>query len=338
MDKHSRGDDQQITIRALEAGDAVALTHCFRRCYGDTYPAADLYDPVAIRRRVGDATLRGVVAVTPAGEIVGHTALSVRDQHARVPEAGNTVVDPAYRRRGLLRELGLALAQRCLAEGFSGFVHYPTTAHEMMQRASVESGGIETGVMLAYVAADAEYVGIEEELPTGRLAATIVYQPLGALPHRDVTVPERYRVLLEELFAKLGAERTLRSGQHPAGRSSLRTAHSMREGIVRHAVDAIGTDFDEDVIPLIARPAAPLTLVDLPLGDPAIDRAVEALTQSGFFYSGLLPEFAGGDVLRLQRLSDLTPDAYHPMLANADARRLLEYIDADRADQDGFRM
>src|SRR5215212_7506431 len=98
-----QGRREGMELRALGPEGATALTLCFRRCYGNTYPAAEFYDPEAIRRRLEDGTLRSVVAVTSTGEIVGHTALSVHDVGARVAEAGNTVVDPAYRGRGLLR-------------------------------------------------------------------------------------------------------------------------------------------------------------------------------------------------------------------------------------------
>ncbi len=329
----TKGPGWAVEIRALAPEDATALTRCFRRCYGDTYPAAELYDPEAIRRRLEDGTLRSVVAVTTPGEIVGHTALSVRHPAACVAEAGNTVVDPAYRGRGLLRELGLMLAERCRSDGFAGFVHYPTTAHEVMQRASVKAGGIETGVMLGYVTAGAEYLGIEDERPAGRLAATVVYQPITPLPRREVILPERYGALLEELYLELGVERTFGpSRRPPLGRSSVRTAHGAREGILRHTVDAIGADLDE---PIVAPPgtqrALPVTLIDLPLADPGIEHAVEALTRSGFFYCGLMPGFAAGDVLRLQRLGEKASDADRPKLANAGARRLLDYIVADRA-------
>src|SRR4051812_49020742 len=43
-----RGDGWEVEIRALAPEDAAALTRCFQRCYGDTYPAAEFYDPEAI--------------------------------------------------------------------------------------------------------------------------------------------------------------------------------------------------------------------------------------------------------------------------------------------------
>lgn len=321
-----------MEIRVLAPEDATALTLCFRRCYGDTYPAAELYDPEAIRRRLGEGTLRSVVAVTATGEIVGHTALSVRDVGASVAEAGNTVVDPAYRGRGLLRELGLMLAERCRADGFAGFVHYPTTAHEFMQRASVSAGGIETGVMLGYVAESAEYLGIGDKRPAGRLAATVVYQPIAPLPRREVILPARHRGLLKELYEALGADRTVGTGRRPlVDRSSVHSAHSPREGILRHTVAAIGADLGEEILALPG-PQPALTLIDLPLADPGVDHSVEALARSGFLYGGLLPGFAAsGDVLRLQRVGEEAGGADRPDLANAGARRLLDYIIADRA-------
>ena len=321
-----------MELRALSPDDAPALRRCFRRCYGDTYPAAEFYDLEKLRRRLQDGTLRSVAAVAGSGEVVGHTALSVRHPHAFVAEAGNTVVDPAYRGRGLLRELGLMLAERCRADGFNGFVHYPTTAHEVMQKASVKGGGIETGVMLGYVPATADYRGMDDKRPVGRLAATVVYQAIRPLPNRDVVLVERYSGILKELYAALGAEPVFDTRRRPPrGQFSIRTAHSAGEGIVRHTVAMIGADLG-DLIVATSRThgTLPVTLVDLPLGDPGIDHAVNALTRSGFFYCGLLPGFGAGDVLRLQRLDENASDIARPVLANPGAQRLLAYIDADR--------
>ncbi len=54
---------------------------------------------------------------------------------------------------GLKGRLGLALGEVLVSEGAVGFIHFPTTAHPVMQRALLSAGGRETGVMLAYLPA-----------------------------------------------------------------------------------------------------------------------------------------------------------------------------------------
>lgn len=127
----------EIVVRPLEAGDAEALVRCFRRGYGDSYVSPRFYDAAQIRARVAEGRLRPVVAVTDAGEIVGHMALSVRRAGDRTTDAGNTLVDPRYRSQHLAARRGVRLAERCRDEGFVGFHHYPTTAHPVMQKLAV---------------------------------------------------------------------------------------------------------------------------------------------------------------------------------------------------------
>ncbi len=320
-----------VSTRQLEPADAEGLTRCFERCYGDSYPTKDFYDPGALARMIGSNRLRSVIAVADTGEIVGHTGLTVRHRQARVPEAGNTVVDPAYRGSGVLRELGIALVERCRKDGFAGFMHYPTTAHEVMQKTSLRFGGVETGVMLAYVPAETQYVEVEVDQPAGRLAATVVYQPIGTLTEQDVLLPERYAALLAGLYTSLGAPRGRGATRKPRERSSVGTTYNAKRSLLHLSVDGIGEDLGTLISELPAeQAAATLAHVDLPLGDPGVGPAVDLLVELGFFYCGLLPGFAAGDVLRLQRLNGEAPSSYRPDLANESARRLLDFIKADR--------
>jgi hypothetical protein len=69
-----------------------------------------------------------------------------------------------------------------------------------------------------------------------------------------------------------------------------------------------------------------VTHVDLPLDEPAIDAAVEALAPLGFVFCALLPEFARTDVLRIQALRDRSGSAFHPDVVNERAAWLCEHM------------
>lgn len=316
-------------VRELEPADAAGLSRCIERCYGETYFAAEFYDPERLAELLDSGRLRSVGGVTEAGEVAGHTGLTVRHPSASVIEAGFTIVDPDYRGSGLLRGLGIALVELCRKHGFAGFMHFPTTAHEVMQKTAVRFGGVETGVMLSYAPADLDFVGVDR--PSGRLAATAVYQPIGTLPPREVMLPERHAQLLEQLYAKLEAPRKLRHadpehGDAPAD-SRARTVVNERQGLVHIAFELLGGEPGARAEAAIAQhPSASVIQVDLPLGDPAVGVAVEQLAALGFRYCCLLPDFADGDVLRLQRLPAGDHSALHPALANDGAKLLLAYI------------
>ncbi len=310
-----------VSIRRLVETDAVALVGCFERCYGDTYPSDHFHDPELLSQRIADGTLRSVVAITRSGELVGHMGLTVRHERARASEAGNTVVDPAYRGRGLLGRLGGALADLCRVEGFIGYVHYPTTAHDIMQRTSVRGDGVETGLMLDYIPAETDYRGIDRG--AGRLAATVVYLPFSLAHERQVFVPTVYRGVIVDLYREARLQRSVAPPKDSLTRAvsrALRTMHARRS--LQHVhVERAGHDLAKWI-----DSAAAITHVDLCLDDPGVEAAVSVLRDQGFFFCSVMPEFAHTDVLRLQRLASPSPESFAPKLANEGARRLLTFI------------
>ncbi|MCZ6458252.1 MAG: GNAT family N-acetyltransferase [Gammaproteobacteria bacterium] len=316
-----------ITVRRLVAADAPGLTRCFERCYGTTYPSDIFYATQRLATAIEAGNLRSVVAVTE-NNIIGHTGLTVRHDGARAIEAGNTVVDPNWRGQGLLGELGTALTELCRAEGFAAYVHYPTTAHEIMQKRSVQSGGTETGLMLAYIPAETNYTAIDHT--SGRLAATVVFQPCEAMPHRRVYLPERYAQVLKALFDDCNLERTFSAPATQSTGSAAEFVMHERRGLLHAFVTRAAADLPQQIDAASGSATAPVIQVDLCLDDPAVSAAVDALAAGGFYFAALMPEFAHTDVLRLQRINQTSAAEFEPALANPGAQRLLRYIKADR--------
>lgn len=320
----------EIRIRRLEPDDAEALSQLFWRVYGDSYGSPEFYDVDALAERIEARTLRSVVAASSA-ELLGHTGINVRDGGALVCETGNTVVDPAARGQGLLKRLGGALAELCRFEGFAGYVHFPTSAHEIMQRASVANDGVETGLMLAYVSEQTRYEAIDRA--AGRLAATVAYQPFSAVPARMVRLPERYQILIQNTYAQAGLTRTHAPLKRvPTGARQVEMQWAARRSVL-HGELVAGSDEEFDQLSAaIAEHSPALSLIDLLLDRPEIDAQVARLNSMGFFYSAVLPEFGSSDVLRLQRLGQPSAELFRPELVNPTAQLLLQSIvdDAER--------
>ncbi|MEZ5553304.1 MAG: GNAT family N-acetyltransferase [Pseudomonadales bacterium] len=343
-----------ITVRRLRAADARSLSECFRRCYGETYPADIFYDTGKLHGAIASGQLRSVVAVTAGNRVVGHTGLTIRHPQARAIEAGNTIVDPDYRGHGLLGRLGAALTDLCSSAGYIGYLHYPTTAHDIMQKRSVSGGGVETGIMLGYIPAETDYRAVDRQ--QGRLAATVVYQPMpgAAAPLREgekdgstpaptselsptppsslrvCHAPARYRTLLETLFAATALSRNFLPGDavwKPV--SDIRHQFYPRRGLLQLYLQSSGADLVDRVLSLCGQTQPAIVHADLPLDDPGIDATVDALIGLGFRFCALLPEFAHTDLLRMQWLTGTDPRLHAPSLANPDARALLEVINAD---------
>ncbi len=322
-----------IDIRPLDTEDAAKLTACFERCYGDSYAAGFFYDPAAIRARIADGRLHSVVAMTRAGEIVGHMALTRRHPLALTVEAGNTIVDPRYRSQGLAARLGAALFESCRLGGYVGFHHYPTTAHPIMQRLAVQGGGVETGVMLANIPEDTDYKDLSGKSGQGRLAVVTVYQPIAVAPAREVFLPPRFESMLRTIYQRAGLERsTLTPAKTPAPSSTqLRTSFDDARRLMHIHVERAGADLRDRVREATTGCPAEVTHVDLLLSDPATPQAVEALRVGGFFFCAVLPEFASSDVLRLQSLHEGENPRALPDLVYPEAREILQVALSDRA-------
>ena len=319
-----------IDIRPLAPEDAEKLTACFRRCYGDSYVVQFFYDPEAIRTRMAERRAYSVVAATADGEIVGHMALMRPHPEALTVELGNTIVDPRYRGRGLAARLGAALFEACRVGRYSGFHHYPTAAHAIMQKLAVQAGGVETGVMLSYIPEGTDYRDLGGTSEHGRIAVVTVYQPLAPAPVRGVFLPPRFETMLSEIYARAGLERGMCAPAEPRATSltRLRSHFDARRGLLRIEIECNGADVGECVEALMREHPAEATHVDLLLSDPVCPYAVERLRSLGFFFCALLPEFAVSDVIRLQRLR-AEPTAL-PDLVYPEARGILAAALANR--------
>ena len=329
MDEEPRGGMAEAAeVRPIRPEDSPMLVRLVERCYGDGYPRLVMYEPDELAGMIRSGDHNGVVAEA-RGEVVGHMAYLWPSDDAAVVEAGITVVDPAWRGKGLMGRLALAMGESVVADGAIGFVHYPTTAHEVMQRASLSSGGRETGIMLAFLPPRARDRNIAEP-GDHRVAVTVVYQPIVDAPAQEIFVPGRFEELVLGLARELGLRRTNpRPLRDPDGDTILEQSVDSSFGLQSMSVGRVGTDIAERVAAGLAASGTRVTHVDLPMDDPGIDYAVEQLMPGGFAFSAWLPSWNGHDVLRLQRIVDPTPAELHPSLFSSEAESLMNVIRPD---------
>ena len=314
-----------VEVRPMTPADAQGVSECISRCYGDAYPKRVMYRPDEVAMLVRSRAYNGVVATAGAG-VVGHIGFTWPTSASTVVEAGTTVVDPSCRGMGLMGRLALALVEVLASEGAVGFIHFPTTAHPVMQRASLSAGGRETGVMLAYLPAETRDLAIGA-LGEERLAVTVVYQPVLKAPSQSIHLPRRYDRLILGVADGLGLSRSAaRTFRAPIGESQLERVHDASRGLERISVDRIGADIATKVTSVVTATAAALVHVDLPMNDPAIDHTVEQLRLASFTFAAWLPGWAGHDVLRLQHVAAPSEAELSPTLFSSDARALMTVI------------
>lgn len=318
-----------LIVRALVADDARELASCVVDCYGTTYPKRDFYDVERISALVRNGTYSGVVAVDRTESLlVGHIGWVRHAPTAVTVEAGTTMVRPAYRGRGLLKGLGTALHDQLTQCGFSGYVHFPTTAHTVMQRASVLLGGAETGLLLGYLPASLDVAGFGGPRDR-RLAVTVAYQPVGDSPVRTIfAATARDAAWFIDVARKLGLRRTVtvRNDEPTSVASRFATSYAVSRDLLSLTVENIGRDLADSVDFAARERPALLVHVDLDAADAATPWAFRELASKGFVFGAWLPGWFGSDALRMQRISNLDLVDWQPEVFTLEAKALLTRI------------
>jgi RimJ/RimL family protein N-acetyltransferase len=135
-------------IRQIRTEDIPHLIECVRRCYGDSYPSAMMYDPVLLQEALDNKLMYSVVAIGPNGRVIGHCALTFEGPHDHSPEVGKMIVDPDFRGHHIADAMAkerIAIAKEL---GLSGFWGACVTNHPYSQEEMISLGAVETGTLL----------------------------------------------------------------------------------------------------------------------------------------------------------------------------------------------
>jgi len=333
---HANPDSKSdLIFRTMKPEDAEGLCHCIRTCYGDTYPAEEFYDPEKIRALLRQGLLHSQIAITREGQVVGHLGTMLEERNEDLTADSITgIVDPAYRGHDVVFRLGVNMVAVYQELGLIGVQLYAVTVHIITQKQIHSAGGIETGMLLAHFPAGTDIIGFNHVYGTNRIVAALMYVPLRTAPKRVIYLPKRYCDIIQDMYVKLGYERSVHDADSESSIKS--SAISIKKdsglGIVKINAQRPGHDLPES----IARFQQQFRLegieamyVDLPLGDPATVLLVDDLRSLGLFYGGVILERGGTDILRLQGLinANIKPDA--SLLADDHGKTLLDFVMSD---------
>jgi serine/threonine-protein kinase RsbW len=304
-----------------------------RRCYGESYAAAWVYDPAVIAQRLRAGTLQSTVGVTVDGDVVAHVGLVRTRPDDDVAEAGQAVVDPEFRGRHLFTVLKQHAAAWARREGLFGLYSEATAAHPYSQRANVALGAVETGVLLGYIPASVEYTAIDAR--AHRQSVVLYYLKTNDGHDRPVYPPARDRAMVARIIAAAGLRGSVTEAPAGGARSARSDLHVEDRIDHNHRVVTARTVGDDLLVTLeatrdeaIAR-AIDCVYVDLPLADPATQLLGEGMRDLGFGFGGVFPNrLHDCDVLRYQYLDRARLDTSDILLASDHGRELLAYVTA----------
>ena len=321
----------ELEVRELGEDDVPSLIACIRRCYGETYAEHEFYDAAYVRGELRAGRLISVGALDGT-RIVGHVGTRVRGRGDVIAETVCGVVDPDYRGRGLIAQVGGPMTARYGELGIAGIMHFATGAHDRTQRPIVASGAVPTGVLLGHIAAETEYRGIEHPFVDKRIGVVVYVHMFGRLDALDVYVPQCYAEALADLYEQLALDRRVFS--HNDAPRSLQTwrgsaQHDAHRGISLLRFGALADAATVPAIELVDHTVSQCHTVayaDVPIADPRGLDVIARLAQTGFCFGALLPGTARTEAIRLQRLRGAAIEPHAIVTADSYGRSLLEWI------------
>jgi len=293
-------------IRLLKVADIPQLIDCVKRCYGDSYPFHEMYDPVALQKMVDDKLMHSVVAQHPDGHLIGHCALTFDGANNTAPEAGKMIVDPDFRGHHIAEAMAKKRIEIAQELDLVGFWTDCVTNHPYSQDEMIAFGAQETGVLLG-AAPSREMVGLQNFTDT-RMSFLSCYLALRESVN-TVYLPKNHLDFVSDLAKQIKVDRKImESSTLGSGKSEYSVTVNPETQMANIKVQHIGENFSSAISSELAKLESEklaYTMLNLPISQAAAAPAISQLEAMGFFWGAWLPNYsAQGDVLRLQKLHE----------------------------------
>ncbi|MBT8567567.1 GNAT family N-acetyltransferase [Polynucleobacter paneuropaeus] len=293
-------------IRLLKVADIPHLIDCVRRCYGDSYPFHEMYDPVALQKIVDDKLMHSVVAQHPDGHLIGHCALTFDSASNTAPEAGKMIVDPDFRGHHIAESMAQKRIEIAKELDLVGFWTDCVTNHPYSQDEMISFGAQETGVLLG-AAPSREMAGLQNFTDT-RMSFLSCYLSLKENKN-TIYLPKNHVGFVGDLAKKIKVDRTIaESSALGNGKSEYSVTVNPATQMANIKVQHIGEDFASAIAAELTKLESQnlaFTMLNLPISQEAAALAFTQLEDMGFFWGAWLPNYtAQGDFLRFQKLHE----------------------------------
>lgn len=315
------------TVRRMEPAEAIEVSKSAYSAYHYSYFYEYMYYPERIRKCNETGEMISYVAVTQAGEIMGHAALK-GDKERGVAEIMAAFVKPQYRGQGCLNALSKALIEEGRRRDYTGLFVKAVTSHNFSQKTALKYGFSACGLFLAQHDA-LEFMNIRtgEKIREAMLFAFVYLRKPG--PFR-IFPPPQHREFVLKMYEGLGAHPEASNG--PTGlpgtdsivRVSLDPYHTARIDVLQYGKDAL-SEIEKNVKALIIERIEAVYLF-LNLCDPVTAAIARDFEKMGFFLAGINPGAPGKDLLVFQYLNNIRVDYTRLRFASDMGYQVAEYI------------
>ena len=325
-----------ISIRLLEPSEAPLVVEAIRAIYGDSYDVPWLYDEAEVARRLSHGQMVSGAAFGPDGALLCHAALTRHDHDDQVVHSGQAVSLPEARGHHLFTRVKEHLAEWCAPRGVLGIYSEATAAHPYSQKANLDLGATETGILLAWIPATVDNDASVLAEPT-RASVVLYYLRTNRAPAHPVYAPPAHREMVRTIVDRSGlrgglaeAPAKLALAPHTKTHTEVDETHNLAIVHVHEAGEDLGAVVIADRDRSFAR-GIDVVYVDLRLDQPATEVVGDQVRDAGFRFAGVFPSaHHRGEVLRTQALGPgITVSPDDVSVASDHGRALLDYILAD---------
>ncbi len=305
--------DEKIDIAMLDPSRTHDLVRLVFKCYGYTYANDFMYSPERIEALLKAGLMLSAVATNSKNELIGHVGLVFSRAGARVAESGEAVVDPRYRGRGIFQSIKNHLLDYVGHHNVAGTYGECVTVHPYSQKGSLDLGGRETGFLLGYSPGTVKFESISENERPRRQSIAMMFTPLNTGDEETVHVAPAYADLVASIYNRLGFTRHLVTEDEGsaarlryAGTTAVSIRHDHNQAQIR--IERVGRKTLEEIrfqLKHLTLERVDCIYVDLPIKQRGAGAITAELRKLGFFFGCLIPEYADGDMLRLQYLNNV---------------------------------
>ena len=323
-------------FRFLQPGEGHVLADAIRVAYGGSYDVRWVYDEDEVNNRLEAGTYVSCVAESPEGDLLCHEGMSLAAAGDAVGHSGQAVTMPQARGQHLFTRTKRFLMDWAKDQGLAGMYSEATAAHPYSQKANLDLGAHETGILLGWIPASVSNDAATDHKPH-RQSAVLFYTKLNDGHERPVYAPPRHRAIIRQTLELCELRGTLTDPppdtQIPA-RSELHVEINPDHNLALISVLTPGADLETVVSAerhhLFHSKNLDAIYLDLPLEQPAAALTADHLEVLGVSYSGIFPNpRTNGDVLRTQSVHRVQINPDDLVVASDHGRALRDYAFTD---------
>ena len=317
-------------VRRMQPKEAIQVARAVFDCYGYSYAGEFAYYPDRIAAMNENGQLLSAVAVAQdTGDIGGHFALIFYDHLPA--ELGIAVTMRKFRGQGFARQLGQFLEEEARGMGLKGIQVKEVTAHPYTQKFCQKLGYRDCGFLLAHSPKTLSFKGIQDEL-TQRNSDVLGFKTLQPPEPRALYLPEQHAEVIESIYANLEIPMSWqRISDAPSGNRTTVMRASVNS--IRSLCEIFVPQYGEDAVQMlkqelrrVRREEVQVVEMYLNLTDRCTPWFVSESEKLGFFFTGILPDTAGGDSIVMQHFNGIQVEYESLVIDQPKTAELLEYI------------